>query len=193
MKTEGKFRDGLIELMNDVSLSEINVVMLCDYVHSNRQTFYYHYRDISDVIESIFLKEKIGIGKKMNDFEAINKVFVNYVNVSYRFISEVVKSYAGDKFSDFVFSFNYRHLINIEKKKKKADVNYSMIVRYISTIMAKELNFWVSTKRKEKSADLLKRIVELTGGDSLESNIKLVINNAKLGAKVAKELCELKK
>lgn len=157
MKTEGKFRDGLIELMNDVPLSEINVVMLCDYVHSNRQTFYYHYRDISDVIESIFLKEKIGIGKKMTDFEAINKVFVNYVNVSYRFISEVVKSYAGDKFSDFVFSFYYRHLINIATKSQKADVNYSMIVRYISTIMAKELNFWVSTKRKEKSADLLKR------------------------------------
>lgn len=59
MKTEGKFRDGLIELMNDVPLSEINFVMLCDYVHSNRQTFYYHYRDISDVVENIFLKEKI--------------------------------------------------------------------------------------------------------------------------------------
>lgn len=39
---------------------------------------------------------------------------------------------------------------------------------------------------------LLKRIVELTGGESLESNIKLVINNAKLGAKIAKELAKLK-
>ena len=40
---------------------------------------------------------------------------------------------------------------------------------------------------------LLKRIVELTGGDSLESNINLVLNNARLGAAVAKELCELRK
>lgn len=46
---------------------------------------------------------------------------------------------------------------------------------------------------KDVTPFLLKRIVELTGGDSLESNIKLVINNAKLGAKVAKELCELRK
>ena len=118
--------------------------------------------------------------KKMNDFEAINKVFVNYVNVSYRFISEVVKSYAGDKFSDFVFSFYYRHLINVASKSQKADVNYSMIVRYISTIMAKELNFWVSTKRKEKPASLLKRFSIIWDYFTKQYLLDL---NAKKGAK----------
>ena len=44
---------------------------------------------------------------------------------------------------------------------------------------------------KEITPFLLKRIVELTGGDSLESNIKLVINNAVLGAKIAKELAKI--
>ena len=47
-------------------------------------------------------------------------------------------------------------------------------------------------KGKDITPYLLKRIVELTGGDSLESNIRLVLNNAKLGAEVAKELCNLK-
>ena len=46
-------------------------------------------------------------------------------------------------------------------------------------------------KGKDITPFLLKTIVELTGGDSLESNIKLVLNNAKLGAKIAKELCTL--
>ena len=46
-------------------------------------------------------------------------------------------------------------------------------------------------KGKEITPFLLKTIVELTGGDSLESNIKLVLNNAKLGAQIAKELCNL--
>lgn len=39
---------------------------------------------------------------------------------------------------------------------------------------------------------LLQTIVDLTGGESLESNIKLVLNNAVLGAKVAKEYKGLK-
>ena len=43
-------------------------------------------------------------------------------------------------------------------------------------------------KGKESTPFLLKTIVELTGGDSLESNIALVLNNAKLGANIAKEL-----
>ena len=47
-------------------------------------------------------------------------------------------------------------------------------------------------KGKETTPFLLKTIVELTGGDSLESNIALVLNNAKVGASIAKEYCKLK-
>ena len=47
-------------------------------------------------------------------------------------------------------------------------------------------------KGKETTPYLLKKIVELTGGDSLESNIKLVINNAIVGACIAKAYCEIK-
>ncbi len=44
-------------------------------------------------------------------------------------------------------------------------------------------------KGKETTPFLLAKVVELTGGDSLESNIKLVLNNAKLAALTAAELC----
>ncbi len=46
-------------------------------------------------------------------------------------------------------------------------------------------------KGKAVTPFLLKTIVELTDGESLESNIKLVLNNAVLGAKIAKEYKEL--
>lgn len=44
---------------------------------------------------------------------------------------------------------------------------------------------------KESTPFLLARVKEITGGDSLESNIKLVYNNAMLGAKIAVELSKL--
>ena len=47
-------------------------------------------------------------------------------------------------------------------------------------------------KGKEITPFLLKNIVELTGGDSLESNIQLVLNNAALGAEISKEVSKLK-
>lgn len=46
-------------------------------------------------------------------------------------------------------------------------------------------------KGKEITPFLLKTIVELTGGLSLESNIQLVLNNAALGSEIAKELSRL--
>ena len=44
---------------------------------------------------------------------------------------------------------------------------------------------------KESTPFLLAKIKELTGGDSLDSNIQLVFNNARLAAKTAAELCKL--
>ena len=44
---------------------------------------------------------------------------------------------------------------------------------------------------KETTPYLLKKIVELTGGKSLEANIHLVYNNAKVGAQIAKAYCAL--
>jgi len=44
---------------------------------------------------------------------------------------------------------------------------------------------------KESTPFLLAKVKEITGGDSLESNIKLVYNNALLGATIAVELSKL--
>ena len=46
-------------------------------------------------------------------------------------------------------------------------------------------------KGKETTPFLLAKVKEITGGDSLDSNIKLVFNNAKIAAQTACELCKL--
>ena len=45
-------------------------------------------------------------------------------------------------------------------------------------------------KGKETTPFLLAKVVELTGGDSLDSNIQLVLNNAAVAAKTAVEFCK---
>ena len=46
-------------------------------------------------------------------------------------------------------------------------------------------------KGKESTPFLLGKVKEITGGASLESNIQLVYNNAKVGAQIAVELAKL--
>lgn len=47
-------------------------------------------------------------------------------------------------------------------------------------------------KGKDSTPFLLAKVKDITGGDSLEANIELVYNNAKVGAKIAVELAKLK-
>ena len=70
------------------------------------------------------------------------------------------------------------------------EMNKEVIDNAIATALKKMEEEGI--KGKECTPYLLKTITELTGGDSLESNIKLVLNNAAVGSEVAKEYCKLK-
>ena len=155
MRIETVYQEGLKKLIKEYPLDEINVVMLCEHCKSNRQTFYYHFRDISDVVESIFLKEKVGYAKKLLDYESILKEMITYINGNYNFVSAINKSYSQEKLYSFIFSYFYSR-IGMLLKNHKMDGNE--ITRYMSVLSAQELIYWVGNKRKEKAPLLSKRL-----------------------------------
>ena len=155
MKTEQKFQEGLRTLLKTKPLDEINVIMLCDFIKSNRQTFYYHFRDISDVVDSTFLKAKVGYGKKFLDYEPILKEMISYISENYQYVSAVNNSYASDKLYSFFFSYFYLRIGNLLKNHRFFGQE---ITRYMSVLSAQELIFWISNKRSEKNASLIKRL-----------------------------------
>ena len=71
---------------------------------------------------------------------------------------------------------------------------YAMDSKIINAAIEKALKMAdeQGIKGKEITPFLLKAVVELTGGDSLESNIQLILNNAALGAEISKEVCKQK-
>ena len=70
-------------------------------------------------------------------------------------------------------------------------MDYEAITNAINSAL-KELDE-KGIKGKESTPFLLGKVKELTGGDSLNSNIQLVFNNAKLGAEIAIEYAKLTK
>ncbi len=128
-----------------------------------------------------------------------------------------VLSYQSDEFADFYTRHSGIKMENVisspleiaqiikAKRDNKLDggilvsnpipVEYAMDEKIINSAIDKALKMAdeKGIKGKDVTPFLLKTIVELTNGDSLESNIKLVLNNANLGAKVALELSKLEK
>ena len=97
---------------------------------------------------------------------------------------------------------SYKEVADIIKEKRKNNLQggilltnpipdeYAMDAKVINNAIEKALKEAENQniRGKDSTPFLLRTIVELTGGDSLESNIALIINNAVLGANVAKEL-----
>lgn len=91
--------------------------------------------------------------------------------------------------SDIIYQKRINHLdggvLITNPIPKQFEMNHKLIDEAISKALEdmEKLNI----KGKEETPFLLKRIVELTNGESLEANIALVLNNAHLGALIAKE------
>ena len=71
---------------------------------------------------------------------------------------------------------------------------YAMEEKVISQAIEQALQESIEQdiKGKETTPFLLAKVVELTGGDSLEANINLAFNNAKLASEIAKNYCNIK-
>lgn len=108
-------------------------------------------------------------------------IFMEYVMNSPKEVAEVIKQKRNCKFDGGVLVAN------------PIPEEYSMDKKAVDAAIDKALKLAKKNhvKGKDITPFLLKTIVEITGGLSLESNIKLVLNNAKLGAQIAKEYSNL--
>ncbi len=61
--TKRALADALLHLLNQRTLDRIRVSDITDYCDLNRQTFYYHFRDIYDLLHWIFVED---VGKSIH-------------------------------------------------------------------------------------------------------------------------------
>ena len=58
-KTEKLIQEKFLKLLESKSIDEIDINMICKNLKIKRQTFYYHYKNIYDVILSFYFDDSI--------------------------------------------------------------------------------------------------------------------------------------
>ena len=123
MITEAKFKYALKEMMQTHHLEDINVTALCKKCNVHRQTFYYHYQDIYDLIAAIFLNEDLSELENAKDVKGVLKALLKYVHSNFSFLCSTYNSAARDLTDDFIFGKLNAKLINLWGKSKDIGIH----------------------------------------------------------------------
>ena len=116
MKTELKLANALKYLMAKEPLDNISVKRLTDLCGIKRQTFYYHFRDIYDLLTWIFLNEDLSGNKPIEHWQEAVKTIIKYVENNKKFVQSTLSSAGSDLFKQFISSYLYACTLKIFAK-----------------------------------------------------------------------------
>lgn len=161
MKTEAKFKYALKEMMLTVPLEDINVTALCKKCGCHRQTFYYHFQNIYDLLASYFLNERV-LG--LNEADEIDKAMaslIEYSKQNFDFLRSSYNSAAHDLVDDFFYNKMVNKVFNILTKKdaqKLSASGYRSVARRYSRLAADE--FGAELKDQSVSLQAFERTIK---------------------------------
>lgn len=159
MKTEYKLAAALKQLMAEMPLDSISVTTLTKKCHINRQTFYYHFHDIYDLLTLVFLNEEIkNINLTKTPTELIEYIF-GYYQKNAEFINATLNSAGKDLFQEFVNNICYQSFLrfvnNIEDVKKLHVNDRKAISRFYAQAYSNAVTYYLSAYKTKTLAGLL--------------------------------------
>ena len=109
LKCEDKLKKIVIDLVKTTSLDKISITAICQKAKIKRQTFYYHYQSVYDLIYSIFYEMKIEC-KDSYKFDQIIKDLQAFLVKNQDFCLPLCDTGAFQILEEFVFGYLFRNL-----------------------------------------------------------------------------------
>ena len=174
MKTEERLAEKLKELMSNEPLDQITVSRLTKLCGINRQSFYYHFRDIYDLLSWIFLNESIREIETSTNYKEALYAFFAYIENN-KFVKNVINSAGRDLFVEFLSSsllaVQMRSLTTKDVNKVLTLEDKRFIARFYNPAIISVFVRYIDTGMKENKDELIKRIELLCEG-SLDQAIE---------------------
>ena len=156
MKTEYRFAEALKEMMSEVSLDSISVTSLCKKCKVNRQTFYYHFHDIYDLLTLVFLNEEIPDVENAKTINDLLRLVFKYYTKNKNFVDATLSSAGKELFEEFTNNVCYktflRFIANIQESKRLHINDRKAIARFYALAYSRSIVYYLSTY-KTKTID----------------------------------------
>ncbi|MGN0447308.1 MAG: TetR/AcrR family transcriptional regulator [Acutalibacteraceae bacterium] len=151
-RTKKAFEKSLVELSKDLPLNKITVKMLCEKAELSRNAFYFHYKDINDLISDIedtIVKEAENLIVTLKDIGFPKNVYATVEGLvdlldenkdTCIMLFDKTSDSFTHRMSKLFCDFNYEYFKQYHKTKNRT--NYDFFYMFISTGFYGALRYW---------------------------------------------------
>lgn len=169
----------LKKMMESKPFDKITVVHLVEECEINRQTFYYHFQDIYELLGWIYKNEALVKIKNYKSYDTWQEgllIIFSYVKENAKFCLNTFHSVGKEHLNDFLYDVTYELLINVVKEiakdKNVKEKDLKFIADFYSFAFIGILTNWMKEGMKEEPLVIVDNINKL-----IEGNAERVLRN----------------
>ena len=171
LNTKQQLANALKSLMQTKPLEKITIKDILIFCGVNRQTFYYHFKDIYDLLGWIYKTEAVGSISNCKSYETWQQGFLKifqYVEDNKVFCMNTFHSMGRDHLEDFLHSEVFPLILNVVNEVSTecpiSDEYKYFIADFYTFAFIGLLTSWMKTSMKEKPSEIIKKLEKLIHG-----------------------------
>lgn len=159
-KTEKRIQNTFFKLLKTYEINQIDVTKICKASKITRQTFYYHFESVYDLIFAIYIDKNIE-SKNSSSIKDIVSDFVSFLYEDEKFNKDVVESNASSVLSEISFSFLFQTILKYLKKYDIDGEKKRIVARFLARAIGEEILYLFSliTTKKEDIVEEINKLV----------------------------------
>ena len=163
--------DALLELIRRKDADKITVKDLVEVCGSSRQTFYYHFKDIYDLVEWACEEDVKEILEDKDDYKTWTQGFLNLFEEVLKnkpFILNVYRSVGREQVENYLYKIVYDLLLNVIEEKAQGmtvrDEDKEFVADFYKYAFVGLMLDWVKNGMKEDPHKIVKKVEFLLSG-----------------------------
>jgi len=179
--TERAIKDAFVELLNEKALARITVKDITDRCGVNRNTFYYHYQDVLDLVEQICEDECdhiVSLYPRITSIEECIEALTRFARENKRAIMHIYRSDKKDTYEaslwrmcEYVVS---EYADSAFGDEPVSDEDRALFIRFYKCACFGMVIDWISHDMKDEYVQGLLRVCELKKGTA-----RLILDNCR--------------
>lgn len=162
----------LKNLLKTKPLDKITIVDIVEDCEVNRQTFYYHFQDIYDLIEWIYTSEALKVIGDKKTYDTWQEGFLHifeYIENNRDFVMSTYHSVSREHLETFLYQETYRLLMNVVEEQAYdqsiRDEDKAFIANFYKYGFVGLILEWIGKGMKDAPKSIIDRLDIVIHGD----------------------------